>query len=115
MAFSWATTQALWLLKYFEKIGLPVTQPVTIHTDNNGAIALSMNDKNHQYTKYINVHYHFVKECAEANEVNFKYIPSALNMADFLTKPLPRDAIRKTIAALDLGPQPLDAAVQGEC
>jgi len=36
-------------------------------------------------------------------------------MADFLTKPLPRDAIWKTIAALDLGPQPLDAAVQGEC
>jgi len=25
MVFSWATTQALWLLKYFEEIGLPVT------------------------------------------------------------------------------------------
>jgi len=36
-------------------------------------------------------------------------------MVDFLTKPLPRDGIQKTIAALDLGPQPLDAAVQGEC
>jgi len=58
--------------------------------------------------------HHFVKEHAEANEVNFKYIPSALNMADFLTKPLPRDTIQKTIVVLDLGPQPLDAAVQGE-
>jgi len=115
MAFSWATTQTLWLLKYFEEIGLPVTQPVTIHTDNNGAIALSMNNKNYQYTKYINMHYHFVKEYAEANEVNFKYIPSTLNMADFLTKPLPRDTIWKMIAALDLGLQPLDTAVQGEC
>jgi len=114
MAFSQATTQALWLLKYFEEIGLPVTQPVTIHADNNGAIALSMNDKNHWHTKHIDVHHHFVKERAKANEVNFKYIPSALNMADFLTKPLPRDAIWKTIAALDLGPQPLDVTVQGE-
>ena len=61
------------------------------------------------------MHHHFVKECAEANEVNFKYIPSALNMVDFLTKPLLRDAIRKMIAALDLGLQPLDMAVQGEC
>jgi len=59
--------------------------------------------------------YYFVKEYAEANKVNFKYIPSALNMADFLTKLLPRDAIWKTIAALDLGLQPLDAAVQGKC
>ena len=114
MAFSQATTQALWLLKYFEEIGLPVTQPVTIHANNNGAIALSTNDKNHQCTKHIDVCYHFVKEHTEANKVNFKYIPSALNMADFLTKPLLRDAIQKTIAALDLGPQPLDAAVQGE-
>ena len=36
-------------------------------------------------------------------------------MVDFLTKPLLRDAIQKTIAALDLGPQPLNVAVQGEC
>jgi len=61
------------------------------------------------------MHHHFVKERAEANEVNFKYIPSTLNMVDFLTKLLLRDTIRKMIAALDLGPQPLDAIVQGEC
>ena len=92
-----------------------MTWPVTIHADNNGAIALSTNDKNHRCTKHINVRHHFVKERAEANEVNFKYIPSALNMADFLTKPLPRDTIWKIIAALDLGLQPLNTAVQGEC
>ena len=79
------------------------------------AIALSTNDKNYWCTKYIDVYHYFVKEHAEANEVNFKYIPSVLNMVDFLTKPLLRDAIQKTIAALDLGPQPLNVAVQGEC
>jgi len=78
MTFSQATTQALWLLKYFEEIGLPVIQPVTIHADNNRAIALSTNDKNHRCTKHINVHHHFVKERAEANEVNFKYILSQM-------------------------------------
>ena len=93
MAFSQAITQALWLLKYFEEIGLLMTWPVTIYADNNGAIALSMNNKNHQRTKYIDVRHHFVKECAEANKVNFKYIPSTLNMADFLTKLLLRDTI----------------------
>jgi len=115
MAFSRATTQALWLLKYFEEIGLLVTRPITIHADNNGAIAISTNDKNHRRTKYIDVWHHFVKERTKADEVNFKYIPSASNMADFLTKPLPRDAIQRTITILDLGPQNLGAAVQGEC
>ena len=93
MAFSQAITQALWLLKYFEEIGLLMTWPITIHADNNRAIAFSMNNKNHRRTKHIDVRHHFIKEHAEANEVNFKYIPSALNMADFLTKLLPRDTI----------------------
>jgi len=111
MAFSQVTTQALWLLKYFEEIGLLVTQPITIHADNNGAIAISTNDKNYRRTKHINVWHHFVKEHTEANEVNFKYILSVSNMADFLTKPLPRDTIWRTITILDLGPQNLGMAV----
>jgi len=74
MAFSRVTIQALWLLKYFEEIGLPVIRPITIHADNNRAIAISTNDKNHCRTKHIDVWHHFVKECTEADEVNFKYI-----------------------------------------
>ena len=47
MAFSKATTQALWLLKYFDKIGLLLPKPLKIFTDNNGSISNSLNDKNH--------------------------------------------------------------------
>ena len=115
MAFSRATTQALWLLKYFEEVGLSVARPITIHADNNRAISISSNDKNHRRTKHIDVRHHFVKEHTEADDINFKYIPSSLNMADFLTKTLPRDTLRKTISVLDLGPQTSSAAVQGEC
>jgi len=64
--------------------------------------------------QYIDMQHHFIKEYAKTDEVNFKYVPSALNMADFLTKPLLRDAIQKIIAALNLGPQYLGTVVQGE-
>ena len=104
MAFSQATTQALWLLKYFEEIRLSVAQPITIYADNNGVISISMNDKNHCYTKHIDIWYHFVKECTEANDVNFKYISSSQNMTNFLSKLLPRNTLQNMILILDLGP-----------
>jgi len=58
--------------------------------------------------------HHFVKERTKVDKINFKYILSTSNMADFLMKPLLRDVIQRTITILDLGPQNLGAAVQGE-
>jgi len=62
MVFSQATTQALWISKYLSEIGLPLTKPITIHTDNKRSIAHCPNDKNHQQTKHINIKYYFIKD-----------------------------------------------------
>ena len=62
MAFTRATTQALWLTKFFSEIRLPIKTPVIINADNEGLISNSLNYKNHQRTKYINVKHYFVKE-----------------------------------------------------
>jgi len=48
MAFSKATTQALWLSKYFDEVGLSINKPLTIYVDNSSSIANSLNDKNHR-------------------------------------------------------------------
>ena len=55
MAFFQVTTQAIWIAKYFEEIKLPVTKPIVIYVNNNGAILNNTNDKNHRRTKYIDV------------------------------------------------------------
>jgi len=55
MAFSKATTQALWLFKYFDEVGLSINKPLTIYVDNSGSIANSLNNKNHGRTKHIDV------------------------------------------------------------
>ena len=115
MAFSQAATQALWLSKYFEEVGLSTTKPTIIHANNNSAISISTNDKNHHYTKHIDVWHYFVKEQTKASDITFKYVPSSQNIADFLTKALPRDTLWKTVAVLDLAPQTSSATFQGEC
>ena len=94
---------------------MSTTKPTIIHANNNSAISISTNDKNHHYTKHIDVWHYFVKEQTKASDITFKYVPSSQNIADFLTKALPRDTLWKTVAVLDLAPQTSSATFQGEC
>ena len=71
MAFSRATTQALWISKYFDEVGLPVKRPIIICVDNSGSIANSTTDKNHRRTKHIDIRYHFIKEHTKSGNVIF--------------------------------------------
>ena len=97
MAFTRATSQAIWLSKFFDEVGLQINRPVLIYGDNAGSIANTVNDKNHRRTKHIDVKYYFVKEHAKSGQVKFEYTPSTENIADLFTKPLPRDAVQKLI------------------
>ena len=115
MAFTRATTQALWTMKFFAEISLPVTKPITIFADNNGSISNSINDKNHRRTKHINVKFHFVKEHTKKREIIFTYIPSLDNLADLFTKPLPCETIKRLASEMDLNPKGKNTPIQGEC
>ena len=115
MAFIRATAQALWMMKFFTEIGLPVTNPITIYADNNGSISNSTNDKNHRRTKHIDVKFHFVKEHMKKGEIMFTYIPSSDNLADLFTKSLPLEMIRRLATAMDLNHKVQVVPVQGEC
>jgi len=114
MAFLQTTTQAIWISKYFDEVGLPTQKPIVIHADNSGAISNSINHKNHQRMKHIDMCHHFVKEHTKSGEIVFQYIPSTENIADILTKSLPREATRKFTSYLSLGQHNANASVQGE-
>ena len=105
MAFTRATTQVLWTMKFFAEIGLPVTKPITIFADNNRSISNSINDKNHRRTKHIDVKFHFVKEHTKKGEIIFTYILFSDNLADLFTKPLPRKTIKRLASEMDLNPK----------
>ena len=63
--------------------------PVThIMADNQSAIALSHNPEFHKRTKHFNVKLHYQRQVLEQGAIDFQYIPTALEAADGLTKPL---------------------------
>ena len=60
-----------------------------IFEDNQGCIALSANPVFHKRTKHIDIRYHFIRERVASGEVELRYVPTAEQLADLLTKGLP--------------------------
>ena len=62
-----------------------------IFGDNQGAIALSKNSQFHPRTKHIDIQHNYNRERQDAGDVEFRYIQIAEQVADGLTKSLPRE------------------------
>jgi len=45
----------------------------------------------HSKTKHIPIKYHFLREQVLEQKVKLEYVPSSEQIADIVTKPLPRD------------------------
>ena len=71
-----------------------------IYCDNQGAIALAKNPLFHARTKHIDIQHHFVREKVAEGDVELEYVATGDQVADGLTKTLPKDkfcAFRKAL------------------
>jgi hypothetical protein len=102
MAATHVVQEGLWLKSLFDELHITLSTPVTIHLDNTGAIALSTATKFHDHSKHIDLHYHFIRHHVNKKTFVFQWIPSHKNVADVLTKPLPRPLFSKFLLALGL-------------
>ena len=108
--YRWPTTPVLypdwaliWLQHLLANLGHPQKEATIIHEDNHRCIGLSKNPQHHQRTKNIDIQHHFMQEKVESNEVTLKACPSVDQVADVLTKALPKDKFSKQVAKLLLG------------
>jgi hypothetical protein len=77
-------------------------QVTVIYYNNQGAIALVKNPENHARSKYITIQEHFVREKVQLAEVELQYIPTEKQVADRLTKALPKVLFQAFYKALGL-------------
>ena len=89
MAAAAATKEALWLRKLLADLHFSVNT-IVIRADNQGALQLLKNPITSMRSKHIDVLYHFARERVERKEVVFEYVKTELNIADVLTKALPK-------------------------
>ena len=58
--------------------------------DNQAAISIAKNSVHHNWTKYVEIDCHFIKEKMEKGTISLVYIPTTLQPANILTKALSR-------------------------
>ena len=90
MAASLASCEAIWLRKMlFGLFGQPL-RPSVIYCDNQICIKFTENPVFHDRSKHIGIKYHFIREYVQKGAVKLEYISTDEQVADILTKALPR-------------------------
>ncbi|KAJ4767670.1 Gag/pol [Rhynchospora pubera] len=82
-------TEIKWLTYLLEELGIAMVSKPCLWCDNIGATFLASNPMFHARTKHIEIDYHFVREQVADNKLDVKFICSADQLSDVMTKPLP--------------------------
>jgi Reverse transcriptase (RNA-dependent DNA polymerase) len=82
-------TELMWLQQLLTELGLHSQPTPILWCDNIGATFLASNPMFHARMKHIEIDYHFVRERVAAKQLQVKFLCSADQLADIMTKPLP--------------------------
>nr|GEZ61370.1 retrovirus-related Pol polyprotein from transposon TNT 1-94 [Tanacetum cinerariifolium] len=75
---------------------------IPMYCDSKAAIAISCNPVQHSRTKYIDVHYHFIKEKVKKGIVDLFFVGTEYQLADLFTKALPVERFKYLIRRLGM-------------
>lgn len=67
---------------------------IRVFGDNNGTIQMVVSPVTTSTSKHIDIRHHFLRELVEAGEVEITYVKPECQHADFLTRPLAKDAFQ---------------------
>ena len=74
--------------------------PTQVYCDNKAAISIAHNPVLHDRTKHVEVDKHFIKEKIENGTICMSYLPTSEQVADVLTKGLPKRQFESLIGEL---------------
>jgi hypothetical protein len=90
MAAAAGACQGVWLSRLVAVLTGGEVQKFKMLIDNKSAIELSKNPVYHERSKHIDTRYHFIRECVGKGDVDVEHVSTEHQLADILTKALPR-------------------------
>lgn len=96
------TAELLWLQNLFSELRLITSTTPVIYCDNLGTTYVSANPVFHSKMKHLALDYHFVRENVQCGKLRVSYISTKEQLADALTKPLPRHTFHNLITKIGL-------------
>jgi hypothetical protein len=87
---STAYSEIIWLRGLLAELGFPQHTATPLFADNTSAIQIATNPVFHERTKHIEVDCHSIREALENHVISLPHVTSQLQLADILTKAVPR-------------------------
>lgn len=82
----------IWLRNLLRDVGIIAENPITLHCDNQSCVKLVLKE-NTKRSKHFDIDYHFVKDEVKKGTIIMNYVPTEINPADLLTKPLNKNKL----------------------
>ncbi|GKU97469.1 hypothetical protein SLEP1_g10613 [Rubroshorea leprosula] len=95
LAVGAAANHVVWLRMVLEELGFDQIEPCVLKVDNMSAIAIAQNPVQHGKTKHIKIKYHVIRNYVRDKEIILQHCDSEVQVADILTKALPRQKFEK--------------------
>ena len=92
--------EIIWVFSLLTELGLFLTSTLTIYCDNVGATYLSANPIFHSRMKHLALDFHFVRQNVQSGALRVAHISTHDQLADALTKPLPRIRFNELICKI---------------
>lgn len=89
-----AAREAMWIRKMLTDMGIQLKSPISLHEDNQGCMQVARNPETKR-SKHIDVRFHYLRDCIWNESIKFIPTPTAEQVADILTKPLPKVPFQK--------------------
>ena len=78
------------------------TNTMKLYCDNKVAINIAHNHVQHDRTKHVEIDKHFIKEKIESGQICIPFVTSGEQLADILTKGLPRPIFHSCVSKLGM-------------
>ena len=86
-----ASREASWLRRFMNSVGLTQKERTMIFCNNQSTIHFIKNPTNHRRSKHIEIQFLYIIERIGIKEVQISYVNTRHQIANILTKGVPRD------------------------
>jgi hypothetical protein len=97
-----ASQEALWLRQILSEFGFQKQHSASLLCDNQSAIKIAKDPVQHQCSKHIELHMHFIRKLIHDQVIEFLFCPKEDQVADIFTKSLTEAKFSKLRSMLEV-------------
>lgn len=102
LSLSEAAKDAVWLKSLHQEIGLPLQHPLPLASDSTAALSYTNDSSHHRRFRQVRIEEQVAKDCVEDGTIKTLKVDTRDQLADSLTKALPRETLERHRLALNL-------------